>query len=233
MSVLLSKDTITLYRAKEGSYVDGVYVSGYQQIKLTLSDSLITDNTFEFVLTSINQNTGVEIVTTINQLFDISHLNTMNLIKTAIELDTVGIDTALVSGTGNKILTITANDNYMLTVSGIDITGGLTQSSVTSTNLLPINDATELLTFTGNIQPDFGDSDYLTIKDEKARTGKDNIGIIKVFNSTYPFLSQSNSPMGKADLILYNDKYFEVRGTSSWEGINLNHYKALAFLVDS
>jgi hypothetical protein len=233
MTVLLNKDTITVYRAKEGSYVNGEYVAGYQTVTLTLSANLITGNTFACTVTAINKDTGTEIVTNVSELFDTNHLTTMNNISSAIESDTVGIDTALVSGTTNRILTINANSDYIIEVSGISITGGLTQSTVTQSSSNSLSNVTEVLTFDGNIQPDFGDSDYLTIKDEKQRTGKDNIGIIKVFSKSNPFYSQDNSPMAKADRILYNGNYYEVRGTSTWQGIGLNHYKALAFLIQS
>lgn len=231
MTVLLNKDTITVYRAKEGSYVNGEYISGYQTVTLTFAGNLITDNLFECVVTAIHKDTGAEIVTNVSELFNTTHLATMNNIVSDIEADTVGIYTALISGATNRILTINSNENYILEVSGISITGGLTQTTVTQSSSNGISNVTEVLTFSGNIQPDYGDSDYLAIKDQKERTGKDIIGLIKVFSKSNPFYSQDNSPMAKADRILYNGSYYEVRGTATWSGIGLNHYKALAFLI--
>lgn len=231
MTLLLNKDTITLYRAKEGSYVNGEYIAGYQTATLTFDANLITNNTFACTVTAIHKKTGVEIETNISELFDTSHLITMQNIASAIEADTVGIDTALISGATNRILTINATENYIIEVSGISITGGVSQANVSQAQSNGLSEVTEVLSFSGNIQPDYGDSDYLTIKDEKQRTGKDKIGLIKVFSKDTQFYNQDNSPMSKADRILYNGSYYEVRGTASWSGIGVNHYKALAFLI--
>lgn len=87
---------------------------------ITLDADLITGNT---IAATVNGSA-------VAQAFDTSHLNTMNAFAAAIDA-VEGVASAVVGGVGNRIITVTAEPGYELSITGASVSGGASQAGVT------------------------------------------------------------------------------------------------------
>jgi hypothetical protein len=99
-----------------------VSMMGTNKIKLTLSADLSASNVFAFTLKSYNTTTKLETSTSVTATYATSHNATMGSIVTQCEAN-VGVNASGTLSSGN-VLTIVANDGYILEVSSEAVTSG-------------------------------------------------------------------------------------------------------------
>lgn len=104
---------------------------GTNEIVLTLDADIITGNTFAATLKATDGTTETE--TAISEAFDTDHDTTMANIAAAMQANP-GVDTAVVSGATNRILTLTAASGYIMQVSSEAISGGASEAGITKEN---------------------------------------------------------------------------------------------------
>ena len=194
---------ITIYRQLEGFYDEGRWVQGSQA---SLSADTVTGNSIAITFNSV-------VLTPIP--FTTSHAVTMGLVKSALEAQ-AGVLSVNLSGTNDRVITVTPEDGLELYFDSFSITGGASQPTVTLVDS-PIAIAT-----TASIQPLEGE------EMEMMPEGRHELKGYKLYTSTR---INTVTDVNPAQVEIFGDRY-EITRVWPWQNnanFNIiNHYKYLA-----
>ena len=192
------------------------YDSSIQSVELVFDDDFVDGNVIDL---DINGSPITSVV------FDTDQETTMLALASEV-MTKNAVDTAEVIS--ERVLRITASDEgNELIVTGIIVTGGLTQCSGQVQNQMGgyvdgIYQPGAVSEFQIRISMQPLNGKELLQLPETQRTKR----LMKGYTASYLHTAET-SPSQKADRLLYNDTIFEVQAVERWLVTDLNHYKVI------